>query len=74
MRKLLAVVAGLIALIVIALLVIPGFLNVNQYHNRIQSELQGRLGRPVSFGNMHLRLLPPRLRVDNVSIGEDPRF
>ncbi len=64
----------ILVLIVIALLVAPSFVNVNQYHGRIQADLSQRLGRPVTLGQMHLRLLPPRFRVENVSIGEDPRF
>ncbi|HET9698783.1 MAG TPA: AsmA family protein [Terriglobales bacterium] len=61
-------------LIVLALALLPQFLNVNSYHDRIQAELQQRLGRPVTLGNIHLSLLPPSLRVKDVVIGEDPNF
>src|SRR6185437_9136772 len=45
-----------------------------QYRPQIQSELQQKLGRKVTLGNLHLRLLTPRVRVDNVTVSEDPRF
>ena len=68
MRKLFAILGVLIALVFIALLVLPSFVNVNQYHDRIQAELQSRLGRRVALGNMRLSLLPPKFRVDNVQV------
>lgn len=74
MRKAAVVILTLVVLIIIAALVIPSFLNVNQYRGKIQAELQQRLGRQVSLGLMHLRLLPLSFRVENVTIGEDPRF
>lgn len=63
-----------IVLIVIALAVIPQFIDVNRYHDRIQAELSQRLGRAVSLGQMHLSLLPPSFKADNVVIGEAAGF
>ena len=74
MRKLAIIVVVVCFVVVLALAVIPQFLDVNQYRPRIQSELQSRLGRPVSLGNIKLSLLPPSLKVKDVAIGEDPAF
>ena len=74
MRKLGVGIAVFIGLIILLLLIAPAFINVNTYHDKIQAELQQRLGRSVRLGNMHLRLLPPKFRVDDVTIGDDPRF
>ena len=74
MRKLGITIVVVIVFILLAAWIAPHFLNVNQYRGAIQSELQQRLGRPVELGNMRLSLLPPKFRVDNVRIGEDPRF
>ncbi len=74
MRKVLVVVVAVFVLIVIVLAVLPQFLDVNQYRPRIQAELQSRLGRTVSLGNIRASLLPPSLIVKDVVIGEDPRF
>lgn len=74
MRKAAIVLGIVIALIIIALLAIPSFINVNQFHDKIQAQLQDALGRPVTFGQMHLSLLPLRVQMDNVVIGEDPSF
>ncbi|HEU5450488.1 MAG TPA: AsmA family protein [Terriglobales bacterium] len=74
MRKLAIVIAVIIVVVIVALLAIPKFVNINTYHAEIQKQLQQALGRPVTFGDMHLSLLPLRVRMDNLAIGEDPGF
>lgn len=74
MRKAGIIVLVIIVLIIVALAVAPSFTDVNQYRGRIEAELQKRLGRTVTLGQMRLKLLPPAFRVDNAIIGEDPRF
>ena len=63
-----------IVLVVVALFVFAATFDVNKYHGTIQSELEKRLARPVTLGNMHLSLLPPSFKVENPAIGDDPRF
>ena len=48
--------------------------DINDYRGRIQSELQQRLGRDISLGDMHLKIFPPSFEVQNVSIADDPAF
>jgi uncharacterized protein involved in outer membrane biogenesis len=54
MRKIAIAVAVILAVVIVALLVVPHFVNVNNYRGQIQAELQKRLGRPVTLGNMRL--------------------
>jgi uncharacterized protein involved in outer membrane biogenesis len=63
-----------IVLVVVALFAFVATFDVNKYRATIQSELEKRLGRPVTLGNMHLGVLPPSLKVENPAIGDDPRF
>ena len=66
---------GIFILVVVAvLLIFAATFDVNKYHGTIQSELEKRLGRSVTLGNMHLSVFPPRFRVENVAIADDPRF
>src|SRR5437763_6507916 len=74
MRKVLKIFATILVLLVLVLLAAPFFLDVNRYHDRIQSELQQKLGRQVSLGTMHLKLIPFAFRVENAVVGEDPNF
>ena len=74
MRKLGIVIAIIVAVLVIIVVVAPMVLDVNRYHGLVQAQLEKALGRPVTFGQMHLSLTPPSVRLDNVVIGEAPQF
>ena len=74
MRKLGIIIAIVVAVLVIIILVVPMVLDVNRYHGLVQAQLEKALGRPVTFGQMHLSLTPPTVRLENVVIGEAPQF
>jgi AsmA protein len=75
MQNRVIVALGIVAaLVVIALLALPSFIDVNHYRPQIEAELRQRLGRDVSLGPMRLSLLPLAFRVDNAATGEDPQF
>jgi uncharacterized protein involved in outer membrane biogenesis len=74
MRKLGIAVVILIVLVIIAVVAVPMLLDINRYHGVVQAQLEKALGRPVTFGQMHLSLTPPSVRMDNVVIGEAPQF
>lgn len=74
MRKLGIAVLVIVVLVAVAALALPYLIDVNRYRGRIQAELQQRLSRPVSLGDMQLSLLPLAIRVNNPVIGDDPSF
>jgi len=74
MRKIALIVVVVVAIIIVAALVFAATFDVNRYRATIQSELENRLGRKVTLGDMHLSVFPPRFRVLNISISDDPRF
>ncbi len=74
MRKVIIAVAAVIVLLVVAMLLLPHFIDVNQYRGQIQAQLQSRLNRPVKLGAMSLAVFPLRVEVKDVMIGEDARF
>lgn len=74
MRKLGIAIAVIVVVLIAAALIVPRLIDVNQYHGQIQSQLQKRLGRQVTLGNMALRLFPPAFDVENTTIAEDPHF
>lgn len=74
MRKLLIAVVVILLLVVVLVVALPSIINVNQYRGQIQAELQKQLNRPVQLGNMSLSVMPLAVKVDNVTIGEDPSF
>jgi len=74
MRKSLIVVGIIAAVVAVAILIFWATFDINRYRGPIQSNLQERLGRPVTLGVMQLDLLPPRFQVEKVIIGDDPQF
>jgi len=74
MRKLVIAIAVIVVLLVAGALIVPHLIDVNHYHGQIQSQLEKRLGRQVTLGNMSLRLFPPAFDVENTTIAEDPHF
>src|SRR5207237_2720397 len=74
MKKLGIALAVLVVLFLVVIFAVPALVDVDSYHGRIQSELQSRLGRPVTLGEVHLSLLPLAFRADNAAVGEDPSF
>jgi hypothetical protein len=61
-------------LLVGLVLALPYLVDVNQHRPRIEAELQQRLDRSVSLGHLQLSLWPFGVRVEQATIGDDPRF
>jgi AsmA protein len=74
MRKLLIILGIVVAAVVILLILGATLLNVNRFKPRIQNEMQAKLGRPVTLGDLHLHLLPFSIKVDGLSVAESPSF
>lgn len=74
MRKVAIALGIIILVIIVAVVVFAATFDVNRYHGTIQTELQKRLGRNVTLGDMHLSVFPPRFRVQDLAIADDPAF
>ena len=68
-------IAGIVvAAVVVILLALPLFINVNSFRPKIESELTNALGRPVTLGDLSFSLFGGKVGVENVSIADDPAF
>ena len=74
MRKVGIAVGIVFLLVIVAAVVFAATFDVNRYRGTIQAELEKRLGRKVRLGDMHLGVFPPRFRVQNLAIVDDPKF
>lgn len=74
MRRVLIAIAVIVVVVIAAAAIFVATFNVNKYHDTIQAQLQQHLGRPVQLGDMHLKLFPPSITVQNIVIADDPRF
>jgi len=74
MRRFGIIVGAFVVVLVAATLIFAATFDVNKYRGTIQAELEKQLGRPVTLGDMHLSVFPPRFRVENPAIADDPHF
>lgn len=74
MRKLAIVIVAVVVVIILLVLALPHLIDVNQYRGQIQAQLQKQLNRPVQLGDMSLSVIPLAVRINQVTIGDDPNF
>jgi uncharacterized protein involved in outer membrane biogenesis len=74
MRKLVIVLGIIVGIAIVGVVAVGVFLDVNHYRGLVQADLQKRLDRSITLGDMHLGLLPPRFRVRDLAIADDPNF
>ena len=71
-RKILIVAGAVVGLLVLLVLAIPLFIDVNAYHDVIEGRAEDVLGRDVSLGKMKLSLLPFGVRVNDIAVAALP--
>ncbi len=74
MRRGLIIVVVAVVAVIIVLLIGASVLNVNRFRPKIEAELQTKLNRAVTLGQLHLKLVPFSIRVDGLTIRESPAF
>jgi AsmA protein len=68
-------IAGIaVAAVLVLLLALPLFVNVNSFKPIIESKAAGALGRPITLGDLSLSIFSGSIKVDNISIADDPAF
>lgn len=73
-RALLLAAVGLVALVVLAAVALPMFLNADTFRTRIESSLTKSLGRKVTVGKLNLSLLSGGLVAEDATIADDPAY
>lgn len=67
-------ILAILAVLLLALIV-PPYISLDRFKKQLVSTLSGALGRPVSIGDIQLRLLPrPGFEMANFVVGDDPAF
>lgn len=68
-------IAGIVAgLVILALLIVPFFINADTFRPMVENELSSALGRKVTIGNLSYSFFGGGLNAQNVTVAEDPRF
>lgn len=74
MKRILKWTGILAAVLLLAVLSIPFFVNVDDFRPTLESRLTAALGRQVKLGNLQLRILAGAVMADDLSVAEDPAF
>ena len=63
-----------LAALVLILILLPLFINVNSFRPKVESEASAALGRQVTVGNLSLSIFSGSVTADNIVIADDPAF
>ncbi len=74
MRKLAIAAAGFAILAAALVFGLPALLNTPAFRAQVQSEIEKKLGRKVTFDSLDLRILPPSIALANTAIADAPGF
>ena len=58
----------------LAVLLVPLFVNANTFRSTLETQLSSALGRKVTLGNLSFSVFSGSLVADNISIADDPAF
>ena len=73
-KKYWQIAGGVVGLLLLAVIVAPFLINVDQFRPTIQEKLSSGLGRQVRIGHMSLSLWRGQLQAADISIADDPAF
>ena len=68
------IVGIVIGVLILLLIAIPLFVNVNNFRPEIESSLSSALGRPVKVGNLSLSIFSGSVKADQLTIADDQQF
>ena len=74
MKRILKITAITLAILIVIVIAIPFFVNVNSFRPKIETELSSVLGRQVRVGDLSLSILSGSVVASDIAIADDPAF
>lgn len=74
MKRTIQIVGALLAILVVAIVILPFLVNANEFRPRLQTALTSALNRQVTLGDLGFSLFSGSVSARDLSIAEDPRF
>jgi AsmA protein len=74
MKKLFAIVGIIVAVLVIVVLCIPFFINVDSFRPKLEQSLSASLNRQVQIGKLEASIFSGGASASNIVISDDPAF
>jgi AsmA protein len=73
-HPLISILVAVVVLLLLAVLLVPLFVNANTFRSTLETQLSDALGRKVTLGNLSFSVFSGGLVADNISIADDPAF
>jgi AsmA protein len=74
MKKLLKIIGIIVVVLILIVIALPFVIDVNEFRPTLETDMTTALGRKVEIGNIKLSILSGGVKVDDVSIADDPAF
>ena len=74
MKKLFAIIGIIVAVLIIAALCIPFFINVDSFRPKLEQSLSASLNRQVQIGKLQASIFSGGASASNIVISDDPAF
>jgi AsmA protein len=74
MKRFLVIAGIVLGVIVVVILLLPLFINVDSFRPEVEQKLSDALGRQVHIGKITASIFSGGARADNISISDDPAF
>jgi AsmA protein len=73
-HPLIGIFVAAVVLLLLAVLLVPLFINADSFRPTLESQLSAALGRKVTLGNLSFSVFSGSLVAGNISIADDPAF
>lgn len=74
MKRFLKIIGIVLAVIIVVILLLPLFINVDSFRPDVEKKLSDALGRQVHIGKISASIFSGGAEADNISISDDPAF
>lgn len=74
MKRFLLIVGIIVAVLIVGILMLPLFINVDSFRPGVEKKLSDALGRQVHIGKITASFFSGGAEADNISISDDPAF
>jgi AsmA protein len=74
MKPWLKIAIGAVVLVILAVLIVPFFVNADSFRPMLENQLSSALGRKVTLGKLSFSLLSGSVVADQLSVADDPAF
>lgn len=74
MKRWMKIAIGVVVVVLLAVLIVPFFVNADSFRPMLENQLSSALGRKVTLGKLSFSLLSGSVVADQLTVADDPAF